>query len=147
MEEGFATIASSRIDSPPSFVKEVLLNVSLAYDEGEVLRRATKTSAMIVAAVFGPKDPPSGLPEKYTELKSKYNEKVSKAKKKAYIASLMSMITGLSLAPLIGLAGFFVGLILPLIIGPITFKVASRDRELHEEFRKVKEEAEWYGIE
>jgi len=71
----------------------------------------------------------------------------SASEKKAYIASLMSVITGLSLTLLIGLAGFFVGLIPPLIIGPITFKVASRDRELREEFRRVKEEAEWYGIE
>jgi hypothetical protein len=94
---------------------------------------------MVRAAIFGPKDPPSGLHAKYKVLKEKHKRVL-----KASVISLTSIIVGSALTL------FFTSL--PAILFPIFFlvaptlsyaKIVASDKEFYE----VKEEAEWYGIE
>jgi hypothetical protein len=147
IDEGFAVSTSSRITSPPRFIGDVLSSVKWAYDEGEVLRQAARASAIITAVVLGSKDPPSGLRERYAELKRRYDESVSRAKRRALAASLASAIGGAALTlPLIGLGGLFIVFISSLTVLLIAFKAALRDGELYRRYHELKEEAEWYGI-
>jgi hypothetical protein len=97
--------------------------------------------------VLGPKDPPSGLRERYAELKRRYDESVSRAKRRAFVASLASAIGGAALTlPSMGLGGLSIVFISSLIVFLIAFKATLRDGELYRRYHELKEEAEWYGI-
>jgi hypothetical protein len=132
IDEGFMVSVSS-----PKFIENVLSNIRWIYDEDEVLKCATKTSAMITAAVFGPKDPPSGLREKYRMLKEEHDKRISKAS----IISLISAIIGLTLTIL--LENIY---LLPIFFFIIPILIYAGILSDDEEFYEVKEEASWYGI-
>jgi hypothetical protein len=147
IDEGFAMVTSSSITPPPRLIDDALSSVKWAYDEKEVLTRAARTSAMITAVVLGPKDPPSGLRERYAELKRRYDEGVSRAKRRALAASLASAVGGAALTlPSMGLGSLFFVFISSLIVFLIAFEVALRDGELYRRYHELKEEAEWFGI-
>jgi hypothetical protein len=147
VDEGFAIVTSSPITFPSIFIRKTLQKIGWANDEREVLTRAARTSAIITAVVLGPKDPPSGLRERYAELKRRYDESVSRAKRRALVASLASAIGGAALTlPSMGLGGLSIVFISSLIVFLIAFKATLRDGELYRRYHELKEEAEWYGI-
>jgi len=134
INEGFMVSVSS-----PKFIESVLLNIRWIYDEEEILKRAAKASAMVTAAVLGPKDPPSGLHEKYRMLKKEHDKRVLKAS----IASLISLATG-SILTLLFTDLFALFLFIFFVTAPILSfgMIVFSDKEFYE----VKEEADWYGI-
>jgi hypothetical protein len=67
-------INESFIISSPKFIKSILSSIKWIYNE-EGLEVIVKVSATVMSAVFGPKDPPSGLHEKYIMLKENHNKR------------------------------------------------------------------------
>jgi hypothetical protein len=135
INEGFMIGVSS-----PKFIKTVLSNVRWIYDEKDAVTMIAKTSAMVTSAVFGPKDPPSGLHAKYKVLKEKHNKRVLKA----FVISLTSIIVGSALTLFFT---SFLAILFPIffLVAPTLSyaKIVAGDIEFYE----AKEEAEWYGIE
>ena len=120
--------------SSPRFVAKLVSGVRWRYDAEEAFREAVRTSAMLVAAVFGPKEPPNGLLEAYANAKMRHKRLVIKA----WIAFLIG--TGLSVA-LTSISALLT--LLGLIIsGAVGLGMVLRN----EEFYRLKVEVEWYGV-
>jgi hypothetical protein len=134
INEGFMAGVSS-----PRFIKSVLSNIRWIYNEEEALYMIVKTLAIVVGAVLGSRDPPSGLHEMYRMLKEKHDKRVSKA----FIASLTSIIAGSTLTLLFtNLFALFLSIFF-IIIPILSYgKIVLSDKEFYE----VKGEACWYGI-
>jgi hypothetical protein len=133
INEGFKVSASS-----PKFIKRILSSIQWIYSEKD-LEIVVKTSAMITAAVFGLKYPPSGLPEKYIVLKKSHNKRVLKAS----FISLISIIAGSTLMLFFTTLFAFSFIIFFMVVPCLAYgKIVSSDKEFYE----VKEEADWYGI-
>jgi len=135
-------INESFIISSPKFIKSILSSIKWIYNE-EDLEMIVKVSVIVTLAVFGSKDPPSGLHEKYRMLKENHNKRVLKAS----IISLISIIVGIILTLLfissLNILSFYIiFFIFPIIPSLIFKKIVSSDKEFYE----VKEEADWYGI-
>jgi len=123
--------------SSPRFIENVVSNIRWAYDAETALSQATRAFAEIVAAVFGSKDPPNGLPENYRIMKKSHNKRILKAS----AISMLSLIAGSFLSLVTG-KGFL--LLLSLFSPFLVFStLVWNDRKFYE----IEREAKWYGIE
>lgn len=125
----------SLANSSPKFVKKVISEIKWVYDPKVALGNAVKTSATIMAAVFGPKELPEGFQAKYAIAKREH--------RKYIVTGWLTFLTGF-------LTGAFMWIIihqlLSLLVLIISIIISLAIVRSDERFYELEEEASWYGI-
>jgi len=129
--------------SSSEFVRRVVSQIGQVHNAEYALKEAIRVSAMITAAVFGPKESPKDLVVSYTIAKEKRKARESKATK-SFLAVLgigftlsiiVGIVTSVSLIPTL--------LLLSLFLAGITYWIAAGSDP---EYDRLRKEAEWYNI-
>ena len=117
----------------PAHVKRILSEVRWERDPESALLRAVWVSAVITAAVFGPREAPEGLREEYLDARRRHRRHVAAG----WIVFLVGSVLSFLLLPL------SVALLMPFLLGFISVAIVLSDRRFYE----LNELAFWYGIE